>query len=1043
MDAERRRLTLVALPTHLAHGGQLKRLKQLLLSSPEWMDVKYLRLGGDQSYLDDIRLALTKFGRPTDAASFLTLLELHTARTAVATRADWTTDWDLASFVWLGRDDEALVHARIRDNPAERCRGLLAIVDAWLHQGRSGRVTSLLSELRQMINTEGDERQRFSWLLKLASQLAGSDARDKALEVLAEAGLALRGLPRPSVQHSTEYTGTSLVPAGVDVYHPGLTDGASVAVGTYTRQLESARELVTLQAKTGVVDDAEEIIELVTDKALRVELRCVILEANFRRGDVVTPQALSKLLDDALDGDDLELRAYMLSVIARTLHAVQEFDGSGRVCDAALKLLPMIEALRMRDVDALERRPGLSPDPVNLNIIQTVRNLGRIGACLAPDRGSDTVAPVLGTAERLARNVAGDPEYEELSFGDQPARYLVERVDGRVTEIECQYARRVDAVSALAETYAQCGRFEAAREAALGIDHPDVRSAACYNVAREMVANGRVDDALDLTAAIGPLALYEGDQGPRHVWVTNYMQSVLPRTFSRFNGGAHIAYLVVRRLAEDGKLEPTTIAARTAAADDWVALEMMRVVAYNAARTGEPRAADWLEDVRSRSAALEDARARDHATIAIARALARSGDASLAVRALEHIADDRVRLDAYRVIAEHDAASPEAGTRFLDAARRTVDSEQDPSLRVMARALLGRSESRIAPLDREAVTADLQTALEELQQLDPETSPMLQVPILVTLAETVETLRSDDAAPPDPHGILEIVARKLYGDAIKAAGRMFPRVANVPLHRQLIQSILSHSDPELARESFNEILYLLGGRYPSAHARDASEVAEALARAGEFDLAVSLAATARDEIRFREPHLRAMHQIILELCRAGRIAEAAQLMLVVTDRHTAAVTFAEVAVIMYQQGRTELGAAAINLAELAAKRIAGRDGRDDAMSALARALAELDNFTAGYQRASKIADQELRTQTTTDVATLEMRSGNFVHGLEFFRADGLDLFVVGIADSCETIRSMHPHLVTRALCEVTRIASWTRGDWTPLYTALSGAANDG
>ncbi|MFN7349413.1 MAG: NB-ARC domain-containing protein, partial [Dolichospermum sp.] len=112
---------------HLKESGRKDELYKLLTQSPDWMEAKYIACIGDAAYVADLQLAINDFTDPLTADELLILVQLHTARQIVNQRVSLYNNDDLATLVWLDREEEALNHARLRINIEERFYGLITI----------------------------------------------------------------------------------------------------------------------------------------------------------------------------------------------------------------------------------------------------------------------------------------------------------------------------------------------------------------------------------------------------------------------------------------------------------------------------------------------------------------------------------------------------------------------------------------------------------------------------------------------------------------------------------------------------------------------------------------------------------------------------------------------------------------------------------------------------------------------------------------------------------------------------------------------------
>jgi tetratricopeptide (TPR) repeat protein len=133
---------------HLKESERKEELYSLLTESPDWMEAKFVACTGDAAYVADLELALKDFSEPLEPLQLLTLTQLHTARQVVNQRVSNYDDIDLETLVWLGREQEAFSHARLRHRLANQFNGLLAVCKALQQQGQSN--LELFCELQEI-----------------------------------------------------------------------------------------------------------------------------------------------------------------------------------------------------------------------------------------------------------------------------------------------------------------------------------------------------------------------------------------------------------------------------------------------------------------------------------------------------------------------------------------------------------------------------------------------------------------------------------------------------------------------------------------------------------------------------------------------------------------------------------------------------------------------------------------------------------------------------------------------------------------------------
>jgi hypothetical protein len=207
---------------HLIEAGRQDDLINLLVSSPDWMNTKFLSAANDFSYIADLDLALGLFTDPLDLESLSTVVQLHMARQVACHRtSQHYIDSDLAILSSLGRRDEALKAARLRNTPWSRFRGLVVVYEALRDKDQS--TTQILEEAETVVNSMPDDASRTE-LLRNLSQIFASVDEEHALRCLLEARKSthraispLSGEPQPD-----SLMDTATVLAGKKSYYEAL-----------------------------------------------------------------------------------------------------------------------------------------------------------------------------------------------------------------------------------------------------------------------------------------------------------------------------------------------------------------------------------------------------------------------------------------------------------------------------------------------------------------------------------------------------------------------------------------------------------------------------------------------------------------------------------------------------------------------------------------------------------------------------------------------------------------------------------------------------
>ncbi|WNZ46404.1 NB-ARC domain-containing protein [Leptolyngbya boryana CZ1] len=165
---------------HLKSCNRENELFSLLVGSPAWMEAKSLACSGHESYVIDIERALKDFTDPLEPDQIVMLVQLHLAKRVVNHYVDYYSNTDLKTLVWLGREVEALNHARLR-SPFD---GRLAIFNALKEKGQIE--FTLIDEAWKLLESASKYEERIAMLCQLVPILAETGRVQEANSLLSE-----------------------------------------------------------------------------------------------------------------------------------------------------------------------------------------------------------------------------------------------------------------------------------------------------------------------------------------------------------------------------------------------------------------------------------------------------------------------------------------------------------------------------------------------------------------------------------------------------------------------------------------------------------------------------------------------------------------------------------------------------------------------------------------------------------------------------------------------------------------------------------------
>jgi hypothetical protein len=242
---------------HLREAGRVGELYTLLTGSPDWMEKKFVALGGHTSYVADLDLALETLGGPLTPEKVLLLAQLETARQVVHQWVRMYTDVDLRTLVLLGRDSEALSHASLRSDVVEKFRGLLVVGEAQRERGRSGERS--LQKAQEATQGIKDASRRAEVLRAVASALAQAGREEEAKRSFIEAQEAAQGIKDAYRRaEALQAAAVALAQAG----HSHEAREAAQAIENASRRAEVLRAGALALAHAGRIEDAYSYAEV-------------------------------------------------------------------------------------------------------------------------------------------------------------------------------------------------------------------------------------------------------------------------------------------------------------------------------------------------------------------------------------------------------------------------------------------------------------------------------------------------------------------------------------------------------------------------------------------------------------------------------------------------------------------------------------------------------------------------------------------------------------------------------------------------------------
>ncbi|MBD2103118.1 hypothetical protein [Leptolyngbya sp. FACHB-261] len=254
------------LAAHLKAAGRNEELYRLLTESADWMEAKLVACAGESAYVADLELAISSFTDPLEPDQLLTLSQLYTARQAVQQRVSPHTDAALKTLVWLGREAEALSHARLRPDAKSRFVSLMTVYQGLWQKGAHN--PNLLKEAEPVALAIKDSTHR-GWALRdLATAMAQAGQPQQAADVFSQAQQVALGIePNHNQAGVLSQLATAMAQAGL------FSQAQQVALGIKRSedQAGALRDLATALAQAGQPQQAADVFSQAQQVALGIK----------------------------------------------------------------------------------------------------------------------------------------------------------------------------------------------------------------------------------------------------------------------------------------------------------------------------------------------------------------------------------------------------------------------------------------------------------------------------------------------------------------------------------------------------------------------------------------------------------------------------------------------------------------------------------------------------------------------------------------------------------------------------------------------------
>ncbi|MCZ7572412.1 MAG: hypothetical protein M5U01_27990 [Ardenticatenaceae bacterium] len=1000
------------LATHLFESAD-PRLQALI--TREWMIARYAAGGFTYTgFLADVdlawRAALSQGG---EGPHLLTLVRLHAARQVVGQEVGVYSDTDLQTMVWLGRDAEALAHARLRREPLQQCTGLLAIHSAFQAADRPGH--ALLDEVGSIARTIQVDSDQATVLHSLAVALAqagryaeadeaahsiqDADAQAKAVGdlavVLAQAGhfdqaAALARATADDEERARALRGVALAFAQAGEGQAGQVfaeaEHAARSIENTALQAKALHSLVVTLARVASYDEAHRIALTIEDARDRAGALIDLASALAQRGDRRAGQVFTEAEEAAQAAQTVWDRAEALIELAAAL--AQAGDGrAGQMFARAEAAAP-----RRAAFDSGSRAPVL----------------GKLAVALA-QAGDPRADRVFAEAQEIARDLEAFYAVEWRDWKDQAWRALAADLlrAGRYDEVKDMAGRmqieaeRATVLYELVKTLVQAGRYAEAEDVAGGIRIDRMRAAALSDLAATLARAGNSQATRIFAEA--EAAARSQDSPPRAE--TSHRLALALVQARRYAAAEAVARAIPDPREQAQALydlvAPFVQAQRTATAE-----AIARAIRDNPIQA---RALHDLSVARAEAGRFDEAEA-------LARAIPER-EQGWTWSYFEDLIEDRAWAQADRVEAVLHIAQYRAEALRRLAARLAQAGRHDESVR-MARSIE-------IEWVRAAALADLATTLE--QAGDRRAGALLAE--AEAIARALRDIRDQSRG-------LRLVAVTLaeagqYDKAEAIISELIDAEKEEALC-ELATSLIRASRLDKAWEIAQTI------RDRGGQAVVLRDLAVALAQAGRDGEADTVASAIAVDWRREQ----ALHRLALAMAQAGRFEEAEAAARSIENQQVRALALSDLGASLARAGNSRRDVLFDEAWELA-RTLRDPARRVEALRDLASALAQTGDarapqaFADAEASARALPDDSLRYEAVRDLATSLAQAGFFSDALRVVGVPGPDGFVQILATWAPAFERLEQGLAVTVLRTAIDVAGWVQPGWGNIHVLLS------
>jgi tetratricopeptide (TPR) repeat protein len=1023
---------------HLERGGQYQKLYALLLDSPSWLEKKLSHFGSNDSYVEDLQIALKTLPVISDPQQALICAQLHVARQVARTAGELYTDTDFQTLTWLGQEQLAVAYASARGDTIARFEGLLAIWESQLERGSTDRL--LLFKIFDTSHLIGDTLRRISASIGVAERLAKLGEREVAGNLFISLFDELRDRGGISVTFTVTNRETLIISSDNELLREQMfVECADRELSQYRVE----RQLIGAMIRSDYLEEAFQSIAILDSGLVRIELWCILyqhceVQSLKEQGALASQLAWSKIRELKIPAVRALANSFLMPLSKKSAEALQMVranlvEVSERAAES-IKLANSFELGRVKLVD-------------KINVIQDIHNL--CVAALALDQsGEHTMAEwAVSIASDLALTINPPAEDDpDIILGETPLIYVEQWFGGeRIESIAC-YGRRDDALAEVAVTFASIARLERAKSVLSEIRHEMVYAAVAHRLSPVLISAGLTDQAAEIASKAISLQLVKTQDGVDVVFVTGYNQKVYQSsgssTETHFAEQLLEAFLqsktvdecllfideTTRMLGTKEQRKSTERASVLNSAEHQRATLIRQIARYCAREGLLSRAKELLLMAHRIDSASVDSEQRPRTILALMEAFATTGNLGIAERLLRHLKDRQFLVKAHQLLARAEAREEtengiiRARNRLFVKARNVLSRYviEDPYERAESLRMIAKELAAMGCVD-ELVTTMVEAQIES-ESID---SPEYRSDALRLWAETAHEL-----------GYGAIVD-EVFEAAIESARRVFPRYASVYLYAVLGESLDRTGRSDWADALFAMATHEIMLRYPRSHSSDAALLIPALAKTKRFDLAISLISAMSEDSRYSEKMYNMLELVAWKMVSAGLYGDASVLLLAITDPNVAADGYCTVAREAAKNGNSRYAEKAYETALRHSEKIADSYRKDTVLARLAASCIENDQSQRAAVLLGSISSSVVKEWALKVMSTHAMTRGDVVMGLEKWNASCSEALLADLADWSNVFAKIGESVPRLVLINALRIVGWYTPKWHEVYSKLS------